>query len=279
MVYRFGCRKAIKMCRMSGKGASEDDVMARRSWTRDETLVAFNLYCRTPFGRLHARNPDIIKVAKALNRTAGAVAMKCCNLAAFDPALKARGVRGLSKASQEDRAICEQFAADPESIGFECETAAARLCGAEPELSEAVLWEDVQGLDRETIVKVRVNQCLFRSIVLAGYDYACSICTMPIRGLLVASHIVPWSVDREQRMNPRNGICLCVLHDRAFDMGLLIVNDAFEVQVHVDLKSLRSNKAVEHGLIEFDGLRIRLPDRWQPDPALLRRHSELVGWN
>ena len=43
--------------------------MAGKLWTRDETLVAFNLYCRTPFGRLHARNQEIIELASALGRT------------------------------------------------------------------------------------------------------------------------------------------------------------------------------------------------------------------
>src|SRR5665647_2819139 len=57
----------------------------------------------------------------------------------------------------------------------------------------------------------------FRSLILSVYNEQCAICNMPVRRLLVASHIVPWSVDPSQRMNPRNGICLCSLHDRAFD--------------------------------------------------------------
>jgi len=73
--------------------------MAGQAWTRAETLVAFNVYCRTPFGRLHARNPEIVEVAKALGRTPDSLAMKCCNLAAFDSALQERGIKGLSKAS------------------------------------------------------------------------------------------------------------------------------------------------------------------------------------
>ena len=74
--------------------------MPRLAWTRDETLVAFNLYCRTPFGKLHARNPEIIEVAASLGRTPNALAMKCCNLAAFDEALQMREIKGLSKASK-----------------------------------------------------------------------------------------------------------------------------------------------------------------------------------
>lgn len=50
-------------------------------WTRDELLIAFNLYCRTPFGRLHRGNPDIIAMAELLGRTPSSVSMKLCNFA------------------------------------------------------------------------------------------------------------------------------------------------------------------------------------------------------
>jgi putative restriction endonuclease len=79
--------------------------MTRRDWTREEVLVAFNLYCRTPFGRLHARNPEIVRIANQLGRTPSALAMKCCNLASFDPVLRERGIKGLSKTSALDSEI------------------------------------------------------------------------------------------------------------------------------------------------------------------------------
>src|SRR5690242_16915618 len=101
--------------------------MAGRPWTRDETLAALNLYCRTPFGRLHARNPDIIALASAIGRTPDSVAMKCCNLASLDPAERARGIKGLSKASHLDEAIWAEFHQDTETIGYESELAFARL--------------------------------------------------------------------------------------------------------------------------------------------------------
>lgn len=31
-------------------------------WSREELLVAFNIYCQTPFGKLHSRNPEIVRV-------------------------------------------------------------------------------------------------------------------------------------------------------------------------------------------------------------------------
>ena len=51
--------------------------------------MAFRLYCRTPFGKLHQHNPEIVALARALGRTASAVGMKACNFASLDPAQRA----------------------------------------------------------------------------------------------------------------------------------------------------------------------------------------------
>jgi putative restriction endonuclease len=247
--------------------------MASRLWDREETLAAFNLYCRLPFGRLHARNPEIIKLATALGRTPGAVAMKCCNLAAFDPALRARGIRGLSKASAADREIWDAFHANSEAIGFESESAIARILNQPPRVAETVEWEDIEGLDRTAVTKVRVNQHLFRAIIFAGYRSQCAVCTMPIPALLVASHIVPWAVDKSLRMNPTNGICLCAMHDRAFDRGVMSVTANYEVAVTAQAEDHARNAAVDSFLLAYVGRKIALPDRWHPDPELLSRHA------
>src|SRR5262245_10220759 len=118
--------------------------------------------------------------------------MKCCNLASFDPAHRARGVTGLSKASQLDAQVWRQFETNTETISFEAEMAFASLTQSELRVSADVEWEDVQGLDRKAITKVRVNQQFFRSMILASYNFECAICQIPFTSLLVASHIVPW---------------------------------------------------------------------------------------
>jgi putative restriction endonuclease len=64
--------------------------MPRRDWTREELIVAFNLYCRIPFGRIHIRNPLVIELAKAIGRTPSAVSRKIANFARLDPALQKR---------------------------------------------------------------------------------------------------------------------------------------------------------------------------------------------
>jgi putative restriction endonuclease len=250
--------------------------MAGRPWTRDETLAALNLYCRTPFGRLHARNPDIIGLARALGRTPDSVAMKCCNLASLDPALRARGIKGLSKASQLDEAVWAEFHHDPDAVGYESEVEYAKVTQQKPRKSDVIPWNEVQGLDKEVVTRVRINQHLFRAMILAGYRNGCAVCELPISSLLVASHIVPWSVEKSERMNPRNGICLCALHDRAFDTGILIIRPDYSVAIS-RTATVAANAAVDRFLTAFDGGKIALPDRWHPDPQLLQRHADIVG--
>jgi hypothetical protein len=74
-------------------------MAAGQRWTRDELLVALNLYHKLTFGQLHARNPAIIALAEKLGRGANSVAMKLCNFASLDPALALRGIKGLEGAS------------------------------------------------------------------------------------------------------------------------------------------------------------------------------------
>jgi putative restriction endonuclease len=249
----------------------------RRNWDRSETLIAFNLYCRTPFGKLHARNPEIIRVAKAVGRTPDALAMKCCNLAALDAAQKARGIRGLSKVSRLDAQIWDEFGKQPEAIAFESESTLARVTNALPRESEKIEWEDIRGLDRIALAKVRINQHFFRALVLSGYREMCAICELPLRSVLVASHIVPWSRDPSLRMNPSNGICLCSTHDRAFDVGLFTISADYTVQVNTRVKRAGKSRAVAEQFLRFDGERLRLPDRWHPAPEFLLRHTELTS--
>jgi putative restriction endonuclease len=71
----------------------------RKAWTRDELLIAINLYCKTPFGRIHVRNPEIIELAKLLGRTPGSVSYKLANFANIDPTLERKGASHVSRYS------------------------------------------------------------------------------------------------------------------------------------------------------------------------------------
>ena len=37
-----------------------------QKWSEDETILAFYYYCKIPFGKIHSRNPEIIRIAELL---------------------------------------------------------------------------------------------------------------------------------------------------------------------------------------------------------------------
>ena len=81
-------------------------------WTREQLIVAFELYCRVPFGRITTRNPLIRELAVILGRTPASVTRKLGNFGAFDPELAARNVSGLTHASKLDKSIWDEFHSD-----------------------------------------------------------------------------------------------------------------------------------------------------------------------
>jgi HNH endonuclease len=198
--------------------------LKNQNWTREQALACFNLYCRIPFGKFDQGTREIIDFAKAIHRTPSAVAMKLSNFASFDPTHKNRNVKGLSNASRLDRAIWEEFEAAPNKVAAQSEEEFNRLSvpiesplEMEPELPEGPTEKPLSR-------PMRLVQSFFRRSVLASYGYKCSFCGLEVRSLLNASHIIPWNVSVELRAQPRNGFCLCVLHDRAFDRGLISVD-------------------------------------------------------
>ena len=55
--------------------------MARRNWTREETILAMDLYTRIPFSQIGKNNQEIIQLSHIINRTPDALALKMANLA------------------------------------------------------------------------------------------------------------------------------------------------------------------------------------------------------
>src|SRR5215471_7730104 len=92
-----------------------------KDWTRDEHILAFNLYSQIPFGTIHIRNPRIVELARILGRTVGSVSLKLANFARLDPFLKQRGIKGLSHGSKGEEVIWHEFASSPEDLAFESE--------------------------------------------------------------------------------------------------------------------------------------------------------------
>ena len=260
--------------------------MARgRHWSEQELLVALHLYCRLPFGRLHSRNPEIIRFARLLERTPGSLAMKLANLASIDPGLERKG---LCSVSAGDRRAWENMQSDWEHFARESEHAVQLLQQegplTEPQLpqpqelhDEIPVWQKMpEYTEREQLVKVRTEQPFFRNAVLSAYDRRCCISGLSLASLLEASHIVPWSEDRHNRSNPHNGLALSALHHKAFDAGLLTIDEQLRVCISRKVKFVEKDPFRTRALQHYHGQKILLPRKFAPTQEFLAHHRENI---
>ena len=240
-------------------------------WTRDQLIVAFELYCRVAFGRITTRNPLIRDLAVTLSRTPASVARKLGNFGAFDPELAARNVTGLTHGSKLDRAIWEEFHRDWNGLVVRAHEIITDL--KPPDRAEQPLVPPKGDSERLVSVKQRLHQSFFRDAVLSSYNARCCVTGLPIVECLVAGHIIPWSVDERRRADPTNGLCLSATFDRLFDGGLVTIADDLTLCVSKRLREL-SDRPVAELVAARHGQKIIPPARFYPDPVCLRWHRE-----
>lgn len=246
----------------------------QRLWTRDELILAVNLYCKLPFGRLHNKNPDIIHLANLIGRTPNSVSYKLVNFASLDPSLKARGIKGASNASNLDKDIWTEFFNNWDILPYESEKLLAKFEQKPIELISQIPEDDIlkEGKTREQLVKLRVNQSFFRNTVLASYNCTCCITGIQQPEFLIAGHIKPWSLDEKNRLNPRNGILLNALHDKAFENGFITISTDYILKVSPLLN--KKSKTTEDYFSKYENKPIIMPSRFLPDLEFLKFHNQ-----
>lgn len=209
------------------------------NWTREETIIAFNVYCKVPFKSSSKTNPIIIKYANIIGRSPSALNMKVGNFGRLDPELKKQGITGLINGSKLDEDVWNEFNGNWDKLAFESEKLIAKFQNKTIEEIETLKIKDFpKGEERETLFKARVNQNFFRSTILSSYNLKCCITGLPISDFLVASHIIPWSIDKDNRTNPHNGLCLNSIHDKAFDRGFITITPDYRIKVSNYLNDL-----------------------------------------
>jgi putative restriction endonuclease len=249
----------------------------QKLWSRDELILAVNLYCKLPFGKMHKSNAEIIKLAELIGRTPSSIAFKLGNFASFDPTLKERGIKGASNASKLDKEIWDEFYNNWDVALIESEKLMAKVKNTTIEKLNHVDISDIpkEGLEKKRLVKTRVNQCIFRTIILATYDNKCCITGISNPELLIASHILPWSKDEKNRMNPMNGLALNALHDKAFEVGLITIDaDTYKIKASPSLNKKGASNSIKQNFLDYEGKEILLPDKFLPDRSFLKVHNE-----
>jgi len=242
-------------------------INKRRKWERNELIVTFNLYCKIEFSKIHHRNPLIISLAKMIDRTPSAISWKLVNFASLDSDLTGRGIKGAVNCSKLDKSIFNEFVNNWESLVEESE---ALILNYRNNIDEVVI-KTKEGKESLSLVKTRINQGFFRKSVLSSYSSKCCVTGIDIPELLVASHIVPWANNVENRLNPQNGLCLNNLHDKAFDKGLISFDKDYKLMLSTILKK-KNNKYFS----EFEGTQITLPKKFIPSLEFLKYHNERI---
>lgn len=171
--------------------------------------------------------------------------------------------------------LVEESKAPPETLSKELDKQEVDAISAILPVDTLSSWEGKEVL-RET--KARVNQQFFRRLILATYGTKCCLTGIAIPELLVASHIVPWSEDENNRLNPCNGLCLNVLHDKAFDRGFISFDDESHLLLSPRLADHYNNATILANFANLAGSSLAQPGRFPPNPEFLARHRKTWGY-
>lgn len=250
--------------------------MPKRLWTRDEMILTLALYFQLPFGRLNHTTAEVRDLAKLMNRTDNAVALRLVNFAACDPYIINSGRTGMPGGLSVCQPIWNEFADDKEKLFLEAQRIKANLLHQPIEETLHITSKELEGKEKETVIKQRVNQSAFRSMILYNYEERCAITGINIPELLVASHIVPWSVNEKERLNPENGICLSALYDRAFDQGFISIDMNNKIILADKLRRYETEDYYAAHFASIKNQPIRLPEEHLPNPVFLEWHRDCV---
>lgn len=254
--------------------------MAKNLWTREEFIVVLNLYYKLPFGRLNHTTPEVKELANLIGRSENSVALRLVNFAACDPYILATGRHGMASGAKQCQPYWDEFCNNKEDLLFESEKIIARL---KNQNVEEVYKGDIQtdidsyvGLTKEQVVKARVNQHIFRGVILDNYNHKCALTGIDIPQLLIASHILPWAKNVEHRLDPENGICLSTLYDSCFDKGLIGFDQDYKVVLSKRLKDeyQKDYYAVYFGPMQ--GRQLILPEEHKPNKLFLEQHMDEI---
>ncbi len=117
----------------------------------------------------------------------------------------------------------------------------------------------------------------FRDQVLTAYGNRCAVTRMQLK-LVEAAHILPVVAEKSPD-HVTNGVALSPTYHRAFDTGLIYLNEKYEMCVSAPRRKLIIDLGLDGGLAEFEKSlgKIHLPpDKAQwPNVELVRRANRL----
>jgi putative restriction endonuclease len=149
-------------------------------------------------------------------------------------------------------------------------------------LKEADL--DSVAAPRQVIVQVvnkKVRESDFRRRVMTAYNNRCAFCGLQLK-LIDSAHILPVASEGSTD-ETRNGLSMCPLHHRAYDQGLITIDENYQVltsETQLDkLREVGFDGGMDKFLADLPPT-INIPPnrRDQPHKAYISRANKLRGW-
>ena len=252
--------------------------MPRRLWTREELILTLSLYFQLPFGRLNHTTPEVREIARLMGRSENSAALRLVNFAACDPYIINSGRKGMSSGKTVCLPIWDEFADDKERLFNEAQRIKAKLLHKTVEDTLHITEKELEGKEKSVVIKQRINQSVFRSMILSNYEERCAITGINIPELLVAGHIIPWADSSPlQKLNPDNGICFSALYDKAFDKGLITISpDDYTVQLSSALREYENQEYYDKHFGCIKGKLMIMPIEHRPNRDFLAYHRDNI---
>lgn len=126
-------------------------------------------------------------------------------------------------------------------------------------------------------LEARIGQQLFSNNVRDNFNSACCFpgCNVSDRPFLVGAHIARWNDEPLLRGDTTNGLCLCLMHDKAFEVGLFVVSS--DLTVIVNSNKSHGNIWAQQNLVPHEGRPIK-PSTYPPSIQALRLHWKRVSF-
>ena len=115
--------------------------------------------------------------------------------------------------------------------------------------------------------------------MLANYEGKCALTGIDLSELLVASHIIPWADNEQERLNPENGICLSSLYDKAFDKGLISFTNEQRVIFSIRLKENVGKEYYAKYFEPIENATLVTPRKYHINPQFLEWHRDCILTN
>lgn len=247
----------------------------KEKWTREETIVAFYVYCHIPFRESRQSHPMIRKYASLIGRSPSALNMKVGNIGRLDPTLRAQGIVGLSHGAQMEEVVWKEFYGDRDGLVSKCYEVIRQFADrSNMPLADFDFDSLPEGKEQVATVKQRINQAFFRDVVLSAYGNCCCISRIAMRELVEACHIISWKDDALNRTNPENGLCMNPLFHKAYDKHLLSISPDYNIVISDRLLEATQEAEFRHYLMGLNGGNIMLPDKFMPRREFLDVHYQ-----